>query len=53
MTEHHEAGHFDMGPAWFWPGQPRIAALVGQLKFEKFHQHADGDLLFEGDRGHV
>jgi monoamine oxidase len=53
MTEHHEAGHFDMGPAWFWPGQPRIAALIDKLGLEKFHQYADGDLLFEDDRGHV
>lgn len=53
MTEHHEAGHFDMGPTWFWLGQPRIAALIDQLGLGKFDQYADGDLLFEDDRGHV
>ena len=53
MTEHHEAGHFDMGPAWFWPGQPRIAALIDRLGLKKFDQFADGDLLFEDDRGNV
>ena len=24
-------GAFDLGPAWFWPGQPRIAALIARL----------------------
>ena len=29
---------FDMGPAWFWPHQPRINALVEQLALTKFEQ---------------
>ncbi len=53
MTEHHGAGYFDMGPAWFWPGQPRIAALIGQLGLEKFDQFAEGILTFEDERGNV
>ncbi|MGY9011845.1 MAG: NAD(P)-binding protein [Rhodobacterales bacterium] len=27
-TEYDGAGCFDMGPTWFWQGQPRIAALI-------------------------
>ncbi|MEP0962852.1 MAG: FAD-dependent oxidoreductase [Roseobacter sp.] len=52
-TEQHRTGYFDMGPAWFWPGQPRIAALTERLGLEKFHQFADGDLTYENERGQV
>lgn len=53
MTEHHGASYFDMGPAWFWPGQPRIAALIDRLGLEKFDQFAEGILTFEDERGQV
>jgi monoamine oxidase len=53
MTERHGAGYFDMGPAWFWPGQPRIAALIDRLGLERFDQFADGILTFENERGQV
>ncbi len=53
QTCHHEAVCFDLGPAWFWPGQPRIAALVAQLGLKKFDQFATGALTIEDERGHV
>jgi len=53
MTHHLDDGYFDMGPAWFWPGQPRIAALIARLKLQKFDQFADGVLSFEDERGRV
>ena len=53
MTEHFSAGYYDMGPAWFWPGQPRIAAMVGRLGMEKFEQFADGILAYEDEQGRV
>jgi monoamine oxidase len=52
-TEHHGAGYFDMGPAWFWPGQPRIAALIDRLGLEKFDQFSGGILTFEDEQGQV
>jgi monoamine oxidase len=52
-TEHHGAGYFDMGPAWFWPGQPRMAALIDRLGLEKFDQFATGDLVFENENEQV
>ncbi len=52
-TEHHETGYFDMGPAWFWPGQPRIAALIERLNLEKFDQFSTGDLAYEDGQGRV
>ena len=52
-TEHHDGGYFDMGPAWFWPGQPRIAAMIDRLGLAKFNQFADGILTFEDEQGQV
>lgn len=44
---------FDMGPAWFWPGQPRMAALAKELGATVFAQWDQGELLFEDERGRV
>ncbi|WP_299832211.1 FAD-dependent oxidoreductase [uncultured Roseobacter sp.] len=52
-TAFHDAGYFDLGPAWFWPGQPRIAALIDRLGLQRFDQFADGVLTFEDERGQV
>ena len=53
QTQYLDDGYFDMGPAWFWPGQPRIAALVERLSLEKFDQFSAGDLTFEDPHGQV
>lgn len=53
LTEHHGGSYFDLGPAWFWPGQPRIAGLIERLGLEKFDQFADGILTYEDERGQV
>lgn len=53
LTEHHAGDYFDLGPAWFWPGQPRIAELIDRLGLEKFDQFADGVLIHEDERGQV
>ena len=52
-TEHHNGGYFDMGPAWFWPGQPRIAALIDRLGLERFDQYSTGDLVYESEHGQI
>lgn len=52
-TEHDGGGYFDIGPAWFWPGQPRIAALIEKFGLEKFDQFAVGDLIFENENAQV
>jgi len=44
---------FDMGPAWFWPGQPRIAALIKTLGLQSFTQYAAGALSYEDEHGRV
>ncbi len=43
----------DLGPAWFWPGQPRIARLVDDLGLQTFDQFADGVLLYQTQDGGV
>ncbi|MEO0945204.1 MAG: FAD-dependent oxidoreductase [Pseudomonadota bacterium] len=53
MSESIGDASFDMGPAWFWPGQPRIAALIARLGLGKFDQFANGDLTYEDDSGRV
>jgi monoamine oxidase len=46
-------GRVDLGPSWFWPGQPRMAHLVADLGLEAFMQHATGDACFEDELGQV
>ena len=45
--------NFDMGPAWFWPGQPRMAKLLDEMDIPFFDQAALGNLVFEAATGHI
>ncbi|MBY6201732.1 FAD-dependent oxidoreductase [Maritalea mobilis] len=47
------SGRVDLGPSWFWPGQPRIAQLIAELGLQAFPQHAAGEILFEDTTGKV
>lgn len=49
----HDAPRYDMGPAWFWSGQPRIAALAAQCDLAVFEQHATGKLVFQNGQGQI
>ncbi|KAA8610690.1 flavin monoamine oxidase family protein [Salipiger aestuarii] len=53
LTERFGEGAFDLGPSWFWPGQPRMAALTERLGLTRFDQFYEGDLLYEDETGHV
>ena len=53
LTETHGGGYFDLGPAWFWRDQPRIAALINRLGLSWFEQHSKGALSFEDEHGRV
>ncbi len=44
---------FDLGPSWFWPGQPRMDALTKRLKLEVFEQYSDGAVCMEDANGQV
>ena len=41
----------DLGPAWFWPHQAHIRALVAQLALPVFEQHLDGLARYEAGAG--
>ena len=41
----------DLGPAWFWPHQQYIRALVAQLALPVFEQHRDGLARYEAGAG--
>lgn len=43
----------DLGPSWFWPGQPLIATLLNHFNIPFFEQHAAGDLLVEQADGQI
>jgi monoamine oxidase len=52
-TQHLGDAYFDMGPAWFWPGQPRVAEVVERFGLHRFDQYSTGDLIYEDEFGHV
>lgn len=41
----------DLGPAWFWPHQPHIRALVAELNLAVFAQHQSGLARYDGGDG--
>ena len=43
----------DLGPSWFWPGQPLVASLLKRFSISHYEQFADGDLLLQQVGGHV
>ena len=46
-------GYFDLGPSWFWPGQPRMAAMVNRFGLTVFDQYSTGTLCYEDEAGIV
>ena len=53
LTKTLGGGAFDMGPAWFWPGQPRMADLAQRFEIPVFEQFSTGDLVFQDQTGAV
>lgn len=53
--DHYDADKpaFDMGPAWFWPGQQHMERLVQELGLVDavFYQQESGDAIYENDQG--
>lgn len=45
----------DLGPSWFWPGQPRMLSLVDELGLagQMFLQNDDGMSLYEDQYGNI
>jgi monoamine oxidase len=53
LTEDIGGGAFDLGPAWFWPGQPRMARLIDRFGLRYFEQYSTGDIVFQDQSGTV
>ena len=45
--------YFDLGPAWFWPGQAHMDSLIGELSLRIFPQQSDGAALYEDENGRI
>ena len=43
----------DLGPSWFWPGQPLIASLLDKFEIPSFEQFSKGKVLWQDEQGHV
>ncbi len=43
----------DLGPSWFWPGQPLVASLLNHFKISSYEQFADGAVLLQETDGRV
>ena len=46
-----QTDQYDLGPAWFWPGQPRLLNLMNELGLSVFPQYSDGNLVFQDPGG--
>lgn len=40
-------GHYDLGPAWFWPPHQEVFQLADELKIPYFRQYEDGSAIYE------
>ena len=43
----------DLGPSWFWPGQPLVAGLLDHFHISSYDQFIDGAVLFQRMDGEV
>jgi monoamine oxidase len=43
----------DLGPSWFWPGQPEMAKLLHDFKLPFYEQASEGAVLFQRENGSV
>lgn len=51
----HTVGNanFDLGPAWFWPGQPHIDQLIHEFSLHSFPQQSEGIALYEDENERI
>jgi monoamine oxidase len=53
FTQNIGGVELDLGPAWYWPGQPRLEQLVKQLNLDSFDQYSFGDIMYESEDGDI
>lgn len=44
---------FDLGPAWFWRGQPRMARMIERFRLGSFEQYSQGAIQIQDRTGAV
>jgi monoamine oxidase len=52
-TKGDDGADCDLGPSWFWPGQPLVAALLNHFNIPSYEQFADGAVLLQEMDGGV
>jgi len=43
----------DLGPSWFWPGQPLVASLLNHFNIPSYQQFTDGEVLLQEADGSI
>ena len=43
----------DLGPSWFWPGQPLVAGLLNHFEIPVYEQYAEGAILLQQADGRI
>lgn len=49
----YKGASYDLGPSWFWPGQPRIDAWLKRFNLSRFEQAYRGDLIYQDEQGDI
>ena len=51
----HTVGNasFDLGPTWFWPGQPHMDRIIDEFSLRTFPQQSEGIALYEDENGRI
>lgn len=53
MTDPPQDHALDMGPSWFWHGQPHIKQLLNDLQLQSYYQFTQGSMLIEQADGQL
>ncbi len=48
-----ESANCDLGPSWFWSGQPLIANILKQLAIPAYEQYSTGKVLHQSSDGNM
>lgn len=51
IAEGNVAAQCDLGPSWFWPGQPLMASVLKHFNIPSYEQFVDGAVLFQKQDG--
>lgn len=51
IAEGNVAAQCDLGPSWFWPGQPLMASVLKHFNIPSYQQFVDGAVLFQKQDG--